>query len=167
MAKIDEINEMEQVNLHGSVGKNGVNSKGDVLAVQALMKYALAERPKWNLLTFPEPTGTFDKATAALIKLVQQHARKESRGGVSVDGRVDPAKGSRAFGRRGLWTIMILNTLAMETWILNNAKNGSYIRDMGIKYPAFRWAIGDSGVGTLNLELEGGKGIGTLGLELE
>ena len=83
--------------------------------------------------------------------------------------RIDPAKGERAFGKRGMWTILMLNGDAMESWLLKGGKNSSYLRDIGAHYPAFQAAIGD-GVGTLGLELEGSGsngGVGTLGLTLE
>ena len=159
----------KQVNLSAAVGAKGVNSKDDVIAVQALLKYAMSGRPAWKGINFPEPTGTLDQMTISLIRKYQAFARRRSNGGVSVDGRIDPAKGERAFGKRGMWTILMLNGDAMESWLLKGGKNSSYLRDIGARYPAFQAAIGD-GVGTLGLELEGSGsngGVGTLGLELE
>ena len=167
MPHLEEFYGNRQVNLGAAVGARGVNSKDDVIAVQALLKYAMSGRPAFKGVSFPEPTGALDQATVSLIRRYQAFARRRSNGGVSVDGRIDPAKGERAFGKRGMWTILMLNGDAMETWLLKGGKNSSYLRDIGFHYPAFQAAIGD-GVGTLGLELEGSDGgIGTLGLELE
>ena len=165
MPQLEEFFGNRQVNLAAAVGTRGVNSKDDVIAVQALLKYAMSGRQAWEGVKFPEPTGAMDAATVSLIRKYQSFARRRSNGAVSVDGRIDPAKGERAVGKRGMWTILMLNGDAMETWFLNGSPNSSFIRDMGLKYPAFQVAIGE-GVGSLNLTLEG-SGVGTLGLELE
>jgi hypothetical protein len=165
MARIEKISDMNQVNLSASVGRNGVNNKNDVLAVQALMKYGLEDNPDWRGMRFPEPTGTFDGLTLALIKRYQRHL-KRLVSSAKVDGRIDPAKGTFTAGGRVMWTILSLNSDAMATWIFNKQIGSGYIHAIGQIYPAFKSAIGDGGVGTLNLELEG-SGIGTLGLELE
>jgi hypothetical protein len=108
-----------------------------------------------------------DGKTRALIKKYQRHMKRKMPTTV-VDGRVDPAKGSSPYGKRGLWTILALNTDATEIWLVNGAKNASFLHDIGLRFPAFKTAIGDNGVGTLNLPLDGGyQGVGTLGLELE
>jgi hypothetical protein len=165
MPHLQEFFGNRQVNLGAAVGARGVNSKDDVIAVQALLKYAMSDRKAWSGVKFPEPTGVMDAATVSLIRKYQSFARRRSNGAVSVDGRIDPAKGERAYGKRGLWTILMLNGDAMETWVMKGAQNSSFIRDMGLQYPAFQAAIGE-GVGTLNLPLEG-SGVGSLGLTLE
>jgi len=168
MAKLEKISGIVRVNVDGSVGLNGVNSKDDVVAVQALLKYAMAERPHWNKLTFPEPNGVVDRITLSFIRRFQKHARSIAGGGVAIDGRIDPAIGERAFGRRGMWTMVMLNIYALETWFYMGSKNSNYIRDIRLRFPAFNAAIGSDGVGSLDLELEPSvAGIGTLGLSLE
>ena len=167
MAKIEIFNDLQQVNLSSPVGRGGVNAKDDVLALQTLMKYALEDRAGWKDVRFPEPTGTMDGMTRALIKKYQRYMKRNLPTTV-VDGRVDPAKGNSPYGKRGLWTILALNTDAVEIWLLKGAKNASFLHDIGLRFPAFKVAIGDNGVGTLNLPLDGGyEGVGTLGLELE
>ena len=151
MAKIEEFFGTGQVNLTASVGRRGVNAKSDVLVIQALMKYALSERKAWQGTRFPEPSGAMDGNTLALIKRYQQAARRQSRNTVAVDGRIDPAKGERPHGSRGLWTILRLNSDAIETWILNGAKNASYINDIAMRLPAFRHAVGDDPCGRSDL----------------
>jgi hypothetical protein len=164
MAKIEQINELPQVNLSSSVGRNGVNDKDDVIAVQALMKYALEGERDWAGIQFPEPTGTMDAKTRELIKRYQRHVKRLVNT-AKVDGRIDPAKGLFARGANVMWTIMSLNSDAMATWYLSKRLGRNYIHAIGTLYPAFKSAIGDAGVGTLNLELEGG--VGSLGLDLE
>lgn len=168
MAKLEEISGIVRINVDGSVGTNGVNSKDDVVAVQALLKYAMAERPNWNKLTFPEPNGVVDSLTRSFIRRFQKQARSVAGGGIALDGRIDPAVGERAFGRRGMWTIVMLNIYALEAWFYKGSKNSNYIRDISLRFPAFKAVIGSEGVGSLDLELEPSKvGIGTLGLSLE
>jgi hypothetical protein len=168
MAKIERLNELEHVNVSASVGKNGVNLSSDVLAVQALLKYALGERRSWQGVRFPEPTGAMDAATMSLIKRYQMSYRKKLGSSISADGRIDPSKGRTAFGRKGMWTIQLLNSDAMEWWLLNGADGAGYIQAVGQMFPAFKSVVEGNGVGTLGLELEGGtNGVGSLGLALE
>jgi hypothetical protein len=168
MAKIERFNELEQVNVSASVGRTGVNLSSDVLAVQALLKYALGERRSWQGVRFPEPTGAMDAPTMSLIRRYQMSYRKRLGSSISVDGRIDPAKGRAAFGRKGMWTIQLLNSDAMEWWVMNGADGAGYIQKVGQAFPAFRSVVGSNGVGTLGLELEGGSnGVGSLGLALE
>lgn len=168
MARLQEFNGFTQVNLHASVGENGVNAKNDVIAVQALMRYGLNWRRSWADVELPEPNGVMGPKTAALIRRFQQELRKSAGRGVIVDGRIDPAKGIRPSGRRAMWTILMLNTTAVETFLLSGSQGTSYIAEISKQYPAFKAAISSNGVGTLDLELEGSApGIGTLGLSLE
>ncbi len=166
MAKIERIEGASHVNVSASVGRNGVNNDSDVIAVQALMKYALESRPEWQNISFPEPNGTLDKTTQELIKRYQRHQKRKSNR-MRVDGRIDPAKGLFVNGGGSFWTICFLNVEAMESWVLRNPVGRNHIHAMGLIYPAFKAAVGDNGVGTLNLSLEGSNGVGTLGLELE
>ncbi|HMO79656.1 MAG TPA: hypothetical protein PKD24_02595 [Pyrinomonadaceae bacterium] len=167
MAKIDNIGGTNQINLTASVGRNGTNHKDDVIAVQAMLKYALEGTRGWENSQFPQPTGTMDAQTMSLIRKFQRSLRR-SNPSASVDGRIDPAKGQLTRGKRAMWTIIALNTEAMETWLLNKRLGANYIHAVGLLYPAFKNAVGDEGVGTLNLPLEGSSnGVGSLGLELE
>jgi hypothetical protein len=164
MAKIEAIEGINQVNLSAPVGKNGVNAKDDVIAVQALMKYALEGERGWQGIQFPEPTGTLDAATRALIKKYQRNV-KRLVSSAKVDGRIDPAKGMFTNGTKAMWTIMSLNTDALATWVLSKRIGTNYIHAIATLFPAFKTAVGDRGIGSLNLKLEGG--VGSLGLELE
>lgn len=167
MAKIENIDGASHVNVSASVGRNGVNNESDVIAVQALMKFALEGRAEWQGIRFPEPTGTMDKKTFELIKHFQRHQKKNSKRG-KIDGRIDPAKGLFVNGGANFWTICALNVEAMESWAVWNRIGRDHIHAIGLLFPAFKAAVGDKGVGTLNLELEGSSnGVGTLGLELE
>ncbi len=167
MAKIENIGGDNQINIGASVGRNGTNHKDDVIAVQAMLKYALEGVRGWEGVRFPQPTGTMDAQTRSLIKKFQRFL-KRSNPSASVDGRIDPADGQLTRGKKAMWTIIALNTQAMETWLINKNMGANYIHAVGLLYPAFKVAVGDEGVGTLNLPLEGGSnGVGSLGLELE
>ncbi len=167
MANIEIIDGVTHVNVSTSVGRNGVNSESDVLAVQALMKFALEGRPVWHGIKFPEPTGTMDRRTQELIKHFQRHQKRITKRG-KIDGRIDPAKGLYVNGSANFWTIRALNVEAVESWAVWNRIGRNHVHAIGLLYPAFKAAIGDEGVGTLNLPLDGGSnGVGTLGLELE
>lgn len=167
MAKIENIGGSDQINLSASVGRNGTNHKDDVIAVQAMLKYALEGISGWEGVRFPQPTGTMDAQTRSLIKKFQRFLRRYNPT-APVDGRIDPADGQMARGKKVMWTIIALNTQAMETWLLNKRMGANYIHAVGLLYPAFKVAVGDEGVGSLNLPLDGGSnGVGTLGLELE
>lgn len=167
MAKIEIINEMPQVNVSASVGRNGVNNESDVIAVQGLMKYALEDTLEWRGIKFPEPSGVMDSTMRAIIKRYQRHLKRHVKN-TTVDGRIDPAKGLFTNGGKTMWTIMALNTDAINTWVLGKRIGVNHVHAIGTLYPAFKAAIGDKGVGTLNLPLDGGyEGVGTLGLELE
>lgn len=167
MARLEVFDDVPQVNLSASVGKKGVNDPRDVLAVQALLKYAFDGERGWKETVFPEPTGAFCDATRLIIKRYQR-VIKRMQPAANVDGRIDPARGNYPSGSRVVWTILALNTDAMTAWLLNRGKRvgRNYIHAMSTLYTGFRDAVGDRGVGTLNLELEGG-GLGSLDLELE
>jgi hypothetical protein len=67
-----------------------------------------------------------------------------------------------------MWTIIALNTEAMEAWLLKKRVGANYLHALGLMFPAFRIAVGNEGVGTLNLPLEGGSNsVGSLRLGLE
>jgi hypothetical protein len=167
MAKIEDIGGSDQINLTASVGRNGTNLRDDVIAVQALLKYSLEGQRGWENVRFPEPTGALDEQTKGLIRSFQRYLRRYHPS-AAVDGRLDPAKGQFTRGKKVMWTILALNTQAMEKWLLSPSIGVNYIHAIGTLYPAFKAAIGDEGVGTLNLPLDGGfNGVGTLGLELE
>jgi hypothetical protein len=168
MAKLETFYMMDEINVNASVGKNGVNSKDDVLVVQALLKYALEPYTYFRNDKFSEPTGTMDTNTMRLIEKFQRFIRIKLKNRVSVDGRIDPAKGTKAFGKDGKWTIQMLNGEALTAYIIFYKGNGNYIEDICRKYPQVRVVLGDIPVGTLGLSLESSsKGVGTLNLGLE
>ena len=168
MAKLETFFELEEINVTASVGSNGVNLEDDVMVVQALLKYALAERGFFRKMTFSEPTGTMDDNTKSLIKQFQRFVRKMNNADISVDGRIDPAKGKTAFGKKGQWTIQILNGAALGYFLLSGAIGETYIHDICRRFPQTQRAIGDLPVGSLGLTLEPSvrRGIGSLGLAL-
>ncbi len=169
MAKLETFFALEEINVTASVGNNGVNLEDDVMVVQALLKYSLPERKFFRGMKFSEPTGTMDNNTKTLIKQFQSFVRKTTKAKVTVDGRIDPAKGTTAFGSKGQWTIQILNGAALEYYFLSGAKGESYIHDLCRRFPRVERTIGELPVGTLGLSLEPSvrPGVGSLGLALE
>lgn len=168
MAKLETFYVMDEINVSASVGRGGVNSKDDVMVVQALLKYALEPYRYFRKDKFPEPTGTIDANTIHLIEKFQRYVRTKLKNSVSVDGRIDPAKGTKAFGKNGQWTIQMLNGEALSAYLIFYNGNGNYIEDICRKYPQVRVVLGDIPVGTLGSNLESSSvGIGTLNLGLE
>jgi len=168
MANIEMFYGRDLINVTASVGVGGVNLKGDVMVVQAMLKYALEEKPYFRKLKFPEPTGAVCDDTKVLIKEYQRYLRKKENVGVSVDGVIDRAVGEKPFGRRGQWTIHCLNSDVLVKRLLYGGE-GSEIQDLCRKYPQLHSVLDDVPVGTLNLPLagsNGGGGVGTLNLPL-
>ena len=167
MAKVELFFGNQNINLTASVGKNGVNAKGDVMVVQAMLKAALEDRIGFRSVRFPHPTGTIDRETIKLIREFQKYETRQ-RVKITVDGRIDPAKGERPFGKRSFWTILSLNSLLMERWFLTGSPNNNHIENLCRKFPQLFEAIPDVPVGTLDLSLESAtRGIGSLNLGLE
>lgn len=169
MAQIEKFfGDIENINLTASVGENGVNLKDDVMVVQAMLKYALVERPFFRKFKFPEPTGAMDKETAILIKEYQRYLRKNDKLSVSVDGVISRAVGEKAFGKRGWWTILCLNAHVMEARIFSGGA-GNQFEDLCRKFPQLYAVLDDIPVGTLGLSLESSvrRVVGTLNLGLE
>lgn len=169
MAKIETFyGSIENINLTASVGETGVNFKDDVMVVQAMMKYALEERPFFRQFKFSGPTGTMDAQTAELIKGYQRYLRKKNKLSISVDGVIDRAIGERAFGKKGHWTILCLNTDVLEMRLLRGG-TGNQFQDLCRRYPQLYAILEDIPVGTLDLVLEPSAAalVGSLNLGLE
>jgi len=76
MAKIETFyGDNQLVNLTASVGENGVNLKDDVMVVQAMLEYALGEKPYFRRFKFPAVTGAMNDETKILIKEYQLYLR--------------------------------------------------------------------------------------------
>ncbi|HEY8560248.1 MAG TPA: hypothetical protein VIL74_07715 [Pyrinomonadaceae bacterium] len=153
------------INLTASVGKNGVNLKGDVMVVQAMLKYALAENSYFRDCKFPEPTGAMNDETLRLIEKYQKFLRRKDKTDVAVDGLIDRAVGEKPNGRRGQWTILCLNSHVLVARLLGGGE-GNEIQDLCRRYPQLKAVLGDLPVGSLGLMLEP-SGVGSLGLALE
>ncbi|MEZ5426461.1 MAG: hypothetical protein R2747_09360 [Pyrinomonadaceae bacterium] len=160
MAKIDTIvfdptipdGRDRMINVSATVGANGVNHQDDVIAVQALLKYALQWRNDFKGEEFPEPSGAFIKATAHLIKKYQRHMNRKSHN-MSIDGRIDPAKsGIYAYGTKKIWTIYALHVDSIETALLSGHKTP--IDGICKRWPFMEAILEKQGVGSLNLALE-------------
>ncbi|HSK74697.1 MAG TPA: hypothetical protein VK892_23555 [Pyrinomonadaceae bacterium] len=165
MAKIATIDGAEKINVSGSVGKNGVNFKDDVMVVQALLKYGLPERRVFRNVSFPQPTGTIDRDTIRLIRQFQEHWNRTNKFvKLPIDARVDPAQEE---GRQGNGkTILKLNDNAFEYWLLKGAPNGNYINDLLKRFPQLN-SVFSEGVGSLGFPLEpSAPRVGTLNLSL-
>jgi hypothetical protein len=168
MAKIETFfGDNELINLTASVGENGVNLKDDVMVVQAMLKYALEERPYFRKLKFPEPTGAMNDETKILIREYQRYLRRKDKNDVAVDGIIDRAIGEKPFGRRGQWTILCLNTHVLAARLYSGGE-GSEIQDLCRKFPQLHSVLDNIPVGSLNLTLEPSiQRVGSLNLALE
>ena len=169
MAEVYTRYDWQEINVTGSVGRGGVNAKNDVMVVQAMLKYALEDRAQFKNVPFPAPSGTIEEDTIQLIYKYQRHLRSRLRVRVSVDGRIDPARGERAFGSKGQWTIQSLNGDAMEAWLVFKGGGDNYIEAICRKYPQVLNALGGSiPVGGLSMSLEPSVPmVGSLNLGLE
>jgi hypothetical protein len=156
---------MDKINVTASVGENSVNSKDDVMVVQAMLKYALEKRSYFRRFKFPEPTGTFDRETAALIREYQRYLRRKNNAPISVDGVISRAVGEKPFGSSGLWTILYLNSDVLEMRLLSGGE-GNEFEVLCRKFPQLFAVLEDVPVGSLGLSLEP-SGTGTLNLGLE
>jgi len=168
MAKIEKFfGSIDNINLTASVGENGVNLKDDVMVVQAMLKYALEERRFFRKFKFPEPTGAMNRETAVLIKEYQRFLRKKDKVSVSVDGVISRAIGEKAFGRRGFWTILCLNSHVLEMRLFRGGA-GNQFEDLCRKFPQLYAVLDDIPVGSLDLSLEPSiQRVGSLNLGLE
>ncbi len=169
MAEFYKVMDWDEINVSASVGRGGVNLKDDVLVVQAMLKYALDARSYFLGERFPEPSGTMDAATIHLIEQYQQYLRRKLKVPISVDGRIDPAKGSASFGKKGKWTIQMLNADVMEMWLIVHGGEGNHLEDLCRRFPQASAALGgDIPVGGLSLRLEQvAPLVGSLNLALE
>ena len=169
MAKIDVINDFEFLNVTAAVGANGVNLKDDVVVVQALLHYALRKRGGFRGLKFPVVSGGMDNGTTEMIRRFQNYIKKSPwhRFKVATDGRIDPAKGEGVTGKKRRWTILELNYMALEMWLLDSASNGGFINDISVRDPIVGEVLANS-VGSLGLSLEPSRPpVGSLRLTLE
>ena len=169
MAKIDVINDFEFLNVAASVGANGVNLRDDVVIVQALLHYSLRKRGGFRGLKFPVVSGAMDGGTTDMIRRFQHFIKKSPwhRTKVATDGRIDPAKGEEVAGKKRRWTILELNYMALEMWLLDSSANGGFINDMSVRYPIVGEVLSNS-VGSLGLSLEPSPAVvGSLRLTLE
>ena len=128
-----------------------------MIVVQALMHYALRQIPYFGSDRFPFPNGRMDEAGEKLIKKFQRYLRK-TKTRISVDGRIDPAKGFYTGVRKNLLhTIQQLNNKAQDTYCATTgdwSAMDEYIDDVRKVYPQVDAILSRPGVGTLNLGLE-------------
>ncbi len=166
MAKIEKFfGGLDKINVTASVGENSVNSKDDVMVVQAMLKYALEDRPYFRRFKFPEPTGVMIAETMVLIKEYQRYLRRKFDVRVHLDGMISRAVGEKPFGSSGLWTILYLNSEVLETRLLSGGE-GNEFEVLCRKFPQLWNVLENVPVGTLGLSLEP-SGVGSLNLGLE
>lgn len=166
MARMDKFfGGFNKINVTASVGENGVNSKDDVMVVQAMLKYALEKRAYFRRFKFPEPTGIMNGQTAILIKEYQRYVRRKKNAPIVVDGVISRAVGEKPFGSSGLWTILYLNSDIQEARLIDGGE-GNEFQSLCQRFPQLYAVLEDVPVGTLELSLEP-SGVGTLNLGLE
>ena len=158
MARIVKIEGFNEINLTNSVGKKGVNNSADVMVVQAMLKYAVEKNPYFAYTNFfPVPDGNMEEETLLNIKTFQMFVREKLNNRVSVDGRIDPAKGlfvsaCKPGGRQRLtWTIGQLNGACLEAPFLRGKDN--YTADVCKAFPEAKRALGRTSARNLSLAM--------------
>jgi len=154
MARIETFfGNQELINLTASVGRGGVNLKDDVLIVQAMLKYALKDRPFFRDFKFCEPTGAINEETRLLIKRYQKFLRRATKVDIAVDGLIDRAIGEKPSGKNGRWTILYLNEHMLEARLLKTDQLSEF-QDLAREFPQVHSVLDNLPVGSLNLALE-------------
>ncbi len=157
----------QMINLTASVGENGVNLKGDVMVVQAMLWYAVRDNPLFQNHKLPAVTGAMNNETKILIRDFQRFLRRIDKQSVAVDGLIDRAVGDKPCGKRGKWTILCLNDHVQYARLLSGGKGNEY-EDLCRYFPQLHTVLDDIPVGTLGLSLESSViRLGTLNLALE
>ncbi|MCB1024882.1 MAG: hypothetical protein KDB79_10855 [Acidobacteria bacterium] len=158
MAKIEQIDGFTEINLTNSVGDRGINKFDDVMVVQAMLKYAVEMNPYFAFTNyFPMPNGKMDSETLLNIRTFQMYVREKLNNRVSVDGRIDPAKGIFVSARkpggkqRLTWTIGQLNAACLEAGLLRGSDD--YIKNICKLYPQVNAILSRTAVGSLRLAL--------------
>lgn len=114
MARIDKDDDGdEMINVVEKVGVNGSNAGGDVMVVQAMLKY-LTQRPqRWTTASIPEPSGILDAQTQKAIFDYQQFVRTNPFQAkyywVAKDGSVSSYKKGVQLLHKQRLTITVLN----------------------------------------------------------
>lgn len=114
MAKIEKNDDGDDmINVLEKVGVNGANASGDVMAVQAMLKYLTQRPPKWTSASIPEPNGVLDANTQRAIFDYQQHVRTDpfqaKHYWIARDGSISSyRKGVRLLHKQRL-TIIVMN----------------------------------------------------------
>ena len=70
-------------------------------------------------MNFSEPTGTMDENTRSRIKDFQVYLRKVKDTSISVDGRLDPAKGTKCLRQKRTLDNSPAKRVALEMFLLN------------------------------------------------
>ena len=169
MAMIETFKNRQMINLTASVGEKGVNIKGDVMVVQAMLRYAVRDNPLFSRHKMPGVTGAIDNETKKLITDFQRFLRSIDEGDVAVDGLINRAVGKKPFGRRRDWTIICLNDQILKARLLSGGSGGeNEYEDMCRQFPQLRTVLDELPVGSLGLALEPSNyRVGTLNLALE
>lgn len=167
MAKVITVENWKEIDVSNSVGRGGVNSKGDVMVVQALLIYSVSNFIDMRGCSFTQPNGTIDSDTMKNIKRFQQYLRRRLKAPISVDGRIDPSNGKLQIpGKRLSYTICALNAEAAGHHIMFGGGD-NYISEICGKYPQVASAIGEVPTGSVHMENINAAPVGTLNLTLE
>ena len=153
MAKVIDIEGVENINIGATVGVKGMNLREDVMVIQALMNYALKGRPILKSDYFPAPTGIMSSKTERMIKEFQMYLKRKGMR-IHADGRIDPTK-SLFYGKSKMtWTLGHLNSEALSMCNSRSVgDNWDYIKGLCDMYPRVRDILKQQRVGSLNLSL--------------
>jgi hypothetical protein len=129
MAKIVKDDQGDEIiNVDEKVGVKGSNKPGDVMVVQAMLKY-LTQRPKkWTSVALPEPNGILDPNTQKAIFDFQQFVRtnpfQAPHFWIAKDGSVSSFRRGVKLLHKQRLTITVLNDdCAMLSAALRDGKD--------------------------------------------
>lgn len=168
MARIEKIEGWDNINLTASVGEGGFNLASDVMVVQAMIKFNYEEiclmKGKPGL---PEPMGRMTEQWIGIIKDYQRYLKHTKGHRISVDGKISRAIGKFAFGEKGEWTIIAMNTHLLEIGLLSGGDTDENLfQRLFRRFPQLKVLL-EIPVGSLNLTLEGGNRVGSMNIGLE
>ncbi len=111
ITELNSTNEANQsfLNVGATVGKNGVNTLGDVFLVQAILYEVLPYMYGISSDNLPYPTGTYERRTAHSILRYQELSSRSRGVKIWKDGFINRAVGSHVPGKKRVWTITYMN----------------------------------------------------------
>lgn len=114
MARIEKDDDGDDmINVAAKVGKNGTNASGDVMVVQAMLKYLTQLTTPWTSAELPEPNGMLDHVTQTAIFDYQHKVRtspfQAPNFWIAKDGSISSFKPRQQLLHKQRLTITVMN----------------------------------------------------------